>query len=82
MVVAVGYAMVINMMATAEVWPFFAIGFVLGTVTEITLIGLGAIGVGLALIYLNLSKVGGSGSSDGGARTGTGDAVGDIIDNY
>ncbi|WP_155287912.1 mannose/fructose/sorbose family PTS transporter subunit IIC, partial [Lacticaseibacillus zhaodongensis] len=28
MVVAVGYAMVINMMATAEVWPFFALGFV------------------------------------------------------
>ena len=27
MVVAVGYAMVINMMATREVWPFFAIGF-------------------------------------------------------
>ena len=27
MVVAVGYAMVINMMATSEVWPFFAIGF-------------------------------------------------------
>ena len=32
MVVAVGYAMVINMMATKEVWPFFAIGFVLATV--------------------------------------------------
>ncbi len=27
MVVAVGYAMVINMMATREVWPFFALGF-------------------------------------------------------
>ena len=45
MVVAVGYAMVINMMATKEVWPFFAIGFVLATVSQITLIGLGAIGV-------------------------------------
>jgi PTS system mannose-specific IIC component len=80
MVVAVGYAMVINMMATAEVWPFFAIGFVLATVTQITLIGLGAIGLALALIYLNLSKMGGS--SDNGSSTGTGDAVGDIIDNY
>ncbi|MGZ7223018.1 PTS sugar transporter subunit IIC, partial [Streptococcus pyogenes] len=29
MVVAVGFAMVINMMATREVWPFFAIGFAL-----------------------------------------------------
>ena len=29
MVVAVGFAMVINMMATRRVWPFFAIGFAL-----------------------------------------------------
>lgn len=78
MVVAVGYAMVINMMATREVWPFFAIGFVLATVSQITLIGLGAIGVSLALIYLALSKQGGSGSNGGN----TGDPLGDIIDNY
>ncbi len=31
MVVAVGYALVINMMATKEVWPFFIIGFVVAT---------------------------------------------------
>lgn len=80
MVVAVGYAMVINMMATKEVWPFFAIGFVLATVSEITLIGLGAIGLALALIYLALSKQGGS--SNGGGSSNTGDPVGDIIDNY
>ena len=79
MVVAVGYAMVINMMATREVWPFFAIGFVLATITQLTLIGLGAIGVSMALIYLTLSKKGGSG---GGGVTNTGDPVGDIIDNY
>lgn len=79
MVVAVGYAMVINMMATKEVWPFFAIGFVLATVSEITLIGLGAIGVALALIYLALSKQGGSGN---GGSSNTGDPLGDIIDNY
>ncbi|WP_294376090.1 PTS mannose/fructose/sorbose transporter subunit IIC [uncultured Clostridium sp.] len=79
MVVAVGYAMVINMMATKEVWPFFAIGFVLATVSQITLIGLGAIGVALALIYLTLSKKGGS--SNGG-NANVGDPVGDIIDRY
>ncbi|MGG5371796.1 PTS mannose/fructose/sorbose transporter subunit IIC [Enterococcus sp. AZ196] len=79
MVVAVGYAMVINMMATREVWPFFALGFVLATISEITLIGLGAIGVALALIYLALSKQG-SGSNGGGSNTG--DPLGDIIDNY
>lgn len=79
MVVAVGYAMVINMMATKEIWPFFAIGFVLATISQITLIGLGAIGVAIALIYLALSK--NSGSS-GGGNSNTGDPVGDIIDNY
>lgn len=79
MVVAVGYAMVINMMATREVWPFFAIGFVLATVSEITLIGLGAIGVALALIYIALSKQGGSGN---GGNGNIGDPLGDIIDSY
>lgn len=78
MVVAVGYAMVINMMATKEVWPFFAIGFVLATVSQITLIGLGVIGVALALIYLALSKQGGSGN--GGSHTG--DPLGNLIDSY
>lgn len=79
MVVAVGYAMVINMMATKEVWPFFAIGFVLATISQITLIGLGAIGVALALIYLALSKQGGAGN---GASANTGDPIGDLIDKY
>lgn len=78
MVVAVGYAMVINMMATKEVWPFFAIGFVLATIPQLTLMGLGAIGVSIALVYLALSKKGGSGN--GGSNTG--DPIGDIIDNY
>ncbi|KEI85657.1 PTS mannose/fructose/sorbose transporter subunit IIC [Clostridium botulinum] len=79
MVVAVGYAMVINMMATKEVWPFFAIGFVLATVSEITLIELGAIGVALALVYLALCKQGGLGN---GESSNTGDSLGDIIDRY
>lgn len=79
MVVAVGYAMVINMMATKEVWPFFAIGFVLATIPSITLLGLGGIGVSLALIYLALTKQGGSGN---GGNGNTGDPLGDIIENY
>ena len=79
MVVAVGYAMVINMMATKEVWPFFAIGFVLATITQITLIGLGTIGVSVALIYLALTKQGGSGN---GGSSNMGDPLGDIIDTY
>ncbi|WP_129044648.1 PTS mannose/fructose/sorbose transporter subunit IIC [Companilactobacillus metriopterae] len=82
MVVAVGYAMVINMMATREVWPFFAIGFVLATIEQLTLIGLGAIGLALAFIYLTLSKQGGSGDNGSNGGGNTGDPVGDIIDNY
>ncbi|MGX7058645.1 PTS mannose/fructose/sorbose transporter subunit IIC [Vagococcus humatus] len=80
MVVAVGYALVINMMATKEVWPFFAIGFVVAAVSDLTLIALGVLGVALALIYLNLSKRGGS--SNGGGSSNTGDPLGDILNDY
>ena len=79
MVVAVGYAMVINMMATREVWPFFALGFAFAALSDLTLIALGTIGVAIALIYLNLSKQGGNG---GGAASGFGDPIGDILEDY
>ena len=79
MVVAVGYAMVINMMASCEVWPFFAIGFALAAVSQLTLIALGAIGVALALIYLSLSKKGGNG---GGGLATSNDPIGDILEDY
>lgn len=78
MVVAVGYAMVINMMATREVWPFFALGFALAAVSELTLIALGIIGVALAIIYLNLSKKGGQ----GGNASASNDPIGDILEDY
>ena len=86
MVVAVGYAMVINMMASREVWPFFAIGFALAALQELTLIALGAIGLSMALIYLHLEKVGGgsnNGSGNGGSGNGgSGDPLGDILNDY
>ena len=78
MVVAVGYAMVINMMATKEVWPFFAIGFCLAAVSDLTLIALGVISVSMALIYLKLSEKAGTGN--GGSNTG--DPLGDILNDY
>ncbi len=54
MVVAVGYAMVINMMATREVWPFFAIGFAFAAISQLTLIiALGAIGASSTSTFLN-----------------------------
>lgn len=79
MVVAVGYAMVINMMATREVWPFFIIGFVVAAISQLTLIALGALAIALALIYLNLSEMGGSGK---GGSSNTGDPLGDILNDY
>ena len=79
MVAAVGYAMVINMMSSKETWPFFALGFVLAAIGELTLIALGAIGVALALIYLGLKENGGS---HGGGAGGSGDPLGDILNDY
>ncbi|WP_427813766.1 PTS mannose/fructose/sorbose transporter subunit IIC [Enterococcus sp. 22-H-5-01] len=80
MVVAVGYAMVINMMATREVWPFFAIGFAIAAISELTLIALGVIAVAFALIYLNLQDSSGGSSNGGGGNTG--DPLGDILNDY
>lgn len=79
MVAAVGYAMVINMMATKETWPFFALGFVFACVNEFTLIGLGIIGVVIAIVYLGLKE---SGGSNGGSNSGSGDPLGDILNDY
>ena len=78
MVAAVGYALVINMMATKEVWPFFVLGFVLAALSELTLIALGALGVSLALIYLGLKEL----AKQGGGAAGSGDPLGDILNDY
>ncbi|WP_159544394.1 PTS mannose/fructose/sorbose transporter subunit IIC [Streptococcus halichoeri] len=79
MVVAVGYAMVINMMATREVWPFFALGFALAALNNLTLIAMGTIGVAIAFIYINLSKMGGG---KGGSSSNSNDPIGDILEDY
>ena len=79
MVVAVGYAMVINMMANKEVWPFLFIGFAVAAISDLTLIALGILGVSMAFIYLSLAEQGGSGGASGG---GSGDPLGDILNDY
>ena len=79
MVAAVGYAMVINMIATKEVWPFFAIGFCLAAISDLTLIALGAIALAIAFIYINLSENGGNGNGGGG---NVGDPLDDILNDY
>ena len=78
MVAAVGYAMVINMMATNEVWPFFALGFCVAAISQLTLIALGVIGISLALIYLGLKEA----AKAGAGAAGSGDPLGDILDDY
>jgi PTS system mannose-specific IIC component len=78
MVAAVGYAMVINMMATKETWPFFVLGFVLATLSELTLIALGLIGGCLAILYLGLKDL----AKEGAGAAGSGDPLGDILDDY
>ena len=64
----------------AEVWPFFIIGFVIAAISELTLIAIGALAVAIALIYLNITKMGGS--SNGGGGSNTGDPLGDILNDY
>lgn len=82
MVVAVGYAMVINMMASREVWPFFVIGFVIAAISDLTLIAIGALGIALALMYLSLDKSGSNSGSNNGGNSNSGDPLGDILDDY
>ena len=79
MVAAVGYAMVINMMSTKETWPFFALGFVVAAIPQLTLIALGVVGVVLAIIYMTLKSLA---TSNPGGNAGSGDPLGDIINDY
>lgn len=81
MVVAVGYAMVINMIANKETWAFLILGFCAAALTEITLISLGAIAMALVMIYLRLANNGG-GNGNGGGNAGSKDPLGDILDDY
>ncbi|MEH7108782.1 PTS mannose/fructose/sorbose transporter subunit IIC [Bacillus sp. JJ1764] len=50
-IVVVGYAMVINMMNIPHLKPFFYIGFLLAAFTGFNLVGFGALGLCLALLY-------------------------------
>lgn len=81
MIVAVGYAMVINMMASKTSWPFFFIGFALAAVTELNLVAMGIIGAAMAFIYVNIApefnQVAGSTPSNSAER-----ALDEIIEDY
>ncbi|MTV82365.1 mannose/fructose/sorbose family PTS transporter subunit IIC [Lactobacillus sp. CRM56-3] len=55
-IAVVGYAIVINMMATKQLWPFFALGVALAAVKALNMVALGIIGLALAIIYVQLSN--------------------------
>lgn len=82
MIVAVGYAMVINMMATPKLWLFFALGFALSAIGELNLIAMGIIGVVLALLYLQFSPEFNQSSDGGASNNGSGDPLDDILNDY
>lgn len=79
-IVVVGYAMVINMMATDELWPFFFLGFALSSLSELGLIAMGIVGVVLALVYLQLSPEFNA-SASANASAG-GDPLDAILNDY
>ncbi len=84
MVVVVGYGMVINLMATKELWPFFFLGFALAPIKQLTLISIGIIGVVIALVYLTLQKnnSNSNNNSDNNSNGSSGDPIGDILNEY
>lgn len=81
MIVAVGYAMVINMMASKTTWPFFFIGFALAAVSELNLIAMGIIGLALAFIYVQIAPEFNQGSGGGGGGSAD-DQLDDILEDY
>lgn len=80
MVVAVGYAMVINMIANKETWAFLILGFCVAALSSLTLISLGMIAMAIVMIYLHLSNNGGGNGGNGGSSSN--DPLGDILDEY
>ncbi|PPI88847.1 PTS mannose/fructose/sorbose transporter subunit IIC [Candidatus Pantoea edessiphila] len=55
MIVVVGYAMIINMMRTGYLMPFFYLGFVTAAFTNFNLIALGILGTIMAVLYIQVS---------------------------
>lgn len=55
MIVAVGYAMVLNMMNVKYLMPFFFLGFVLGGYLNLSLLSFGVVGLVLAIVYVQLN---------------------------
>lgn len=81
-VVAVGYAMVINMMATPKLWSFFFLGFALAAISQLNLIAMGIIGLAIAFVYLQLSPEFNAPAGAVAATGAAGDDLDAIINDY
>ncbi|MCI5775062.1 MAG: PTS mannose/fructose/sorbose transporter subunit IIC [Aerococcus sp.] len=84
MIVAVGYAMVINMMATRQNWPFFFLGFALSAISSLNLVAMGIIGLVLAIVYVQIAPQFNN-NQNGGTSSGGGsvdDALDAILEDY
>lgn len=53
-IVVVGYAMIMNMMKAGHLMPFFFLGFTTAAFTNFNLVGMGIIGLCLALLYISV----------------------------
>lgn len=69
---ALGFAIVINVLASKETWVFFALGFCLACIQSLSLVALSVLGAGMMLIYMIL-KIGES--------SGPEIELGDILDS-
>lgn len=78
-IVVVGYAMVINMMEAKSLMPFFFLGFVIAAFSNYNLVGLGIMGLCLAILYIQLSPK--FNQSSTGMSNGNGSKVVDELDD-
>ncbi|MFD2617999.1 PTS mannose/fructose/sorbose transporter subunit IIC [Terrilactibacillus laevilacticus] len=82
MVVVVGYAMVINMMAVKYLMPFLFLGFVIAAFTNFNLVALGILGLVAAIIYIQLNpKYHASAGQNRAAATNGGTVSGNDLDD-
>lgn len=72
---ALGFAIVINVLASKETWVFFALGFILAGISSLSLVGVCIIGAAMMLIYMALKK-----GTDQGTNFDIDASISDLLD--
>lgn len=75
MIPALGFAIVINVLASKETWVFFALGFILAGISSLSLVGVCIIGAAMMLIYMALKK-----GTDQGTNFDIDASISDLLD--